>query len=298
MNKGTIFKALSGFYYVESDNIVYECKARGRFRLEKKSPLVGDYVEFKTTEPGRGVVTGIFPRKNEFMRPPVANIDSMVIIASGAAPVTDPYIIDKMTVIATRNNCESIVCINKCDLDPADELYDIYNSSGFKTIKTSAKTGMGIPELIEAIKDSICAFSGNSGVGKSSILNTIDANFKIKVGNVSNKLGRGRHTTRHVELYKLSCGTLVADTPGFSAFDLKYIAPKEDLQFFFRDFAPYLEACRFQDCAHINEPDCTVLDALKAGKIKKSRYDSYIRLYNQASNYKHWESTLKENQLR
>jgi ribosome biogenesis GTPase len=194
-----------------------------------------------------------------------------------------------MTVIAGRSNCEAIICINKCDLDPAKELYDIYKLSGFVTIRTSAVTGQGIAELVKAISKSACAFTGNSGVGKSSILNAIDSNFAISVGDISKKLGRGRHTTRHVELYKLSCGALVADTPGFSAFDMDYIAPKEDLQYLFNDFAPYRDECRFIDCAHIKEPECMVLKALEDGRIQKSRHDSYVRLYEQASKFKHWQ---------
>lgn len=286
---GTIYKAMSGFYYVESESGVTECRARGKFRLEKKSPLVGDHVEYKMTEPGKGILTNILPRKNEFVRPPIANIDVMIIIASGAIPVTDPYLIDRMTVIASRNNCEVIVCINKCDLDPADELYDIYTLSGFTTIRTSAKTGQGISELINAIRNKTCAFTGNSGVGKSSILNAIDPNFMISVGDISKKLGRGKHTTRHVELFKLSCGAVIADTPGFSAFDTDYIAPKEEIQNLFDDFAPFRDGCRFLDCAHIKEPECSVLDAVKSGDIQKSRHDSYVRLYNQASEIKHWD---------
>ena len=289
MNNGTIYRALGGFYYVESNIGFFECKARGKFRLKDIKPLVGDNVLFKVTEPGRGVLTDIFPRKNKFKRPPIANIDSMVIIASAAIPVTDPYLIDRMTVIAGRSDCNSIICINKCDLNPADELFNIYNSSGFTTIKTSALTGQGITDLIDVIKNTTCAFTGNSGVGKSSILNAIDPDFRISVGNLSKKLGRGKHTTRHVELYKLSCGAVLADTPGFSSFDMEFIAPKEEIGNLFPDFAPYINECRFLDCAHIKEPDCSLLNALKAGKIQQSRYDSYVRLYNQASSINQWE---------
>ena len=292
MNEGTIFKALSGFYYVESADGIIECKARGLLRHKNNSPLVGDRVEYMPTEHGRGVLINILPRKNEFTRPPIANIDKMVIVSSTAIPVTDPYLIDRMTVVANKNNCEAIICINKFDLDPAEQLFETYSSSGFTTIRTSAKTGEGVEELQAAISGTICAFTGNSGVGKSSILNIIDPSFNISVGDVSRKLGRGRHTTRHVELYRLSCNAIVADTPGFSAFDADYLAPKEDIQHLFPDFEQYLGGCRFLNCAHIKEPQCAILEALELGKLRKSRYSSYVRLYEQASEIKPWENKI------
>lgn len=289
MADGIILKALSGFYYVESAGGIVECRARGRFRIEKRVPLVGDHVDFSPTEPGKGFLTSIHPRKNEFIRPPIANIDIMVIVASTAAPVTDPYLIDKMTVTAQKNDCESIICINKCDLAPAEYLYDAYSAAGFNTIRTSAETGEGIAELREAIKGAVCALTGNSGVGKSSIINILEPDFRISVGDLSAKLGRGRHTTRHVELYELSCGAIVADTPGFSAFDAEQLTCKEELQRLFPDFQQYLSKCRFIDCAHIIEPGCAVLQAVETGYIQKSRHHSYIRLYEQASEFKSWE---------
>ena len=289
MIEGIIFKAMSGFYYVESAEGTTECRARGRFRLEKSTPLVGDRVYFKTTEAGKGILTDILPRKNSFVRPPLANIDKMVIIASSAIPVTDPFLIDKMTVIAAIGNCEPVICINKIDLDPARNLYNTYIKSGISVIRTSAKTGQGIDDLVKIITGSICAFTGNSGVGKSSILNVIDPDFKISVAEVSKKLGRGRHTTRHVELFKLSCGALVADTPGFSSFDTDRLTGKEELQNLFSDFEPFTGSCRYRDCAHINEPECKILTALEAGNIQQTRYNSYVRLYEQALEYKEWE---------
>jgi ribosome biogenesis GTPase len=289
MAEGIILKALSGFYYVSSAGGTVECRARGRLRLEKTTPLVGDRVEFSPTEPGKGYLTSIFPRKNAFVRPPVANIDKMVIIASEAIPLTDPFLIDRMTAVAEKNDCESIICINKCDLDPADRLYGIYSAAGFKTVRTSAETGEGISELLDTIRGAITAFTGNSGVGKSSILNYFSPDFRISVGEISKKLGRGRHTTRHVELYELPGGAVVADTPGFSAFDTERLAAKEELQYLFHDFSPYIGKCRFPDCAHIKEPGCDVLEALKSGKLQKTRHDSYVKLYEQAKAYKEWE---------
>ena len=289
MAEGIIVKAMSGFYYIESGEGPVECRARGRFRLEKCTPLVGDNVVYTPTEPGKGYLKSIEPRKNVFIRPPIANIDRLIIVASGAIPVTDPFLIDRMTVVALKNNCEPVICINKCDLDPAKRLYDIYISAGFKTIRTSAETGEGIPELMNAISGAVSAFTGNSGVGKSSILNAFSLNINIPVGEISNKLGRGRHTTRHVELFRLPQEAIIADTPGFSAFDAERIVPKEDLQYLFPEFLPYIGKCRFLDCAHIKEPGCAILDALSAGCLQKTRHVSYIRLYKQAEEYKDWE---------
>ena len=289
MASGIIFKAMSGFYYVESAEGTVECRARGRFRLEKTVPLVGDNVEYTLLAPGKGVLDAILPRKNAFIRPPIANIEKMVILASGAIPITDPYLIDRMTAIAEKNGCEAVICINKYDLNPADELYDIYTQSGFTTIRTSAETGQGMDDLLRAISGSLCAFTGNSGVGKSSVLNMMNPDFDISVGDVSKKLGRGRHTTRHVELYTLPGGTIIADTPGFSAFDTQELNSKRDLQFMFPDFVPYIGSCRFLDCAHIKEPGCAVLQAVGEGKIQKSRHRSYVRLYEDAAKFKEWE---------
>jgi ribosome biogenesis GTPase len=294
MTEGLITKALSGFYYVESVGEVIECKARGLFRLEKNTPLVGDHVEFFTTEQGRGIITAILPRKNSFIRPAVANIDKIVIVASGAIPVTDPFLIDRMTAIAHKKNCEPIICINKLDLDPANELFDIYVNAGYNTIRTSAETGEGLDELLNSIKGGISAFCGNSGVGKSSILNQLDSYFNIAVGEVSKKLGRGRHTTRHVELYKLAGNAVVADTPGFSSFDTDQLTSKEEIASLFPDFSDYIDNCRFIDCAHIKELGCAVLEALQARKLQKTRHDSYIRLYEQAKKYKKWEHKKKD----
>ena len=293
MAEGIVFKAMSGFYYVESAAGTVECRARGRFRIENITPLVGDRVEFNSTERGKGFLTRIITRKNAFIRPPIANIDKMIIIATAATPVTDPYMVDRMTAISYINDCEPIICINKCDLDPAVRLYEIYSATGLRTLRTSAETGEGIQELQDAISGSICAFTGNSGVGKSSILNMIEPGFRITVGDISKKLGRGRHTTRHVELFKLSNGAIVADTPGFSAFGAEHLAQKEELQHLFPDFIPFLGNCRFLDCAHIKEPGCGILGAVHAGEIQKTRWESYARLYGQALEFKQWEGGAK-----
>ena len=290
--EGTIIKALSGFYYVSCDEQVYECKARGKFRLDGTSPLVGDKVSFAIDQNGKGFIEKVFERKNSFIRPAVANIDALVFVAANTNPVTDPFLIDRVSVIAEEANCDLVVCINKTDIDPADELYTIYTGAGFETLRTSAATGEGIPELKAALGGKICAFTGNSGVGKSSILNSIVPEFNIEVAAVSNKLGRGKHTTRHVQLYDIGNETYIADTPGFASFDIEMMQTidKQELQHDFRDFKKYIGNCRFNDCAHLKEPGCAVTEALQAGQIIPSRYQSYKRLYELSAQSNFWEA--------
>lgn len=290
--EGTIIKALSGFYYVSSEEQVYECKARGKFRLDGTSPLVGDKVSFAIDTNGKGFIDNVFDRKNSFIRPAVANIDALVFVAANTNPVTDPFLIDRVSVIAEEADCDFIVCINKTDIDPADELCAIYTGAGFETLRTSTVTGEGIPELKAALKGKICAFTGNSGVGKSSILNSIVPEFNIEVAAVSNKLGRGKHTTRHVELYDIGDDTFIADTPGFASFDIEMMQTidKRELQHDFRDFKMYIGNCRFNDCAHLKEPGCAVTEALQIGDIMPSRYQSYKRLYELSAQNNFWEN--------
>lgn len=289
--EGTILKALSGFYYVQCGEELITTRARGKFRYKKITPLVGDRVAITLQEDGSGSLDEILPRRNFFQRPAVANIDQMVIIASGAIPVTDPFLVDRITALAESKGCEPIICINKWDLVQAEELFDIYTAAGFHTIKVSAETGLGIQELRGLLAGKVSAFTGNSGVGKSSILNALEPDFGIATGEISEKLGRGRHTTRHVELFPVS-GGLIADTPGFSAFDTDKgeIREKEVLQHTFREFKPYLDQCRFIGCAHVKEKGCAVLAALKAGDIQPSRHRSYVRLYELAKENKPWEN--------
>ena len=291
MAEGTIMKALSGFYYVDDGQSLTACRGRGKLRHEKVTPLVGDRVSFTPLGDGSGTLDQILPRKNEFYRPAVANIDQLVIIASEATPVTDPFLIDRVVSIAEGRGCDCIICVNKCDLAPGEKLAEIYRSAGFQTLQVSAETGAGMEELKELITGKVSAFTGNSGVGKSSILNSLEPGVAIATGDVSQKLGRGRHTTRHVELFRLSFGAVVADTPGFSSFDVDRmeLMRKEELQKTFREFAPYLEQCRFQDCAHVKEQGCAVREALKAGKIQPTRHQSYVRLYEQAKAIPDWE---------
>lgn len=291
MAEGIVLKALSGFYYVDDGSGLYTCRGRGKFRHAKVSPLVGDRVRFTPLEDGSGALDEVLPRRNEFQRPAVANIEQLVIIASEAVPATDPFLIDRVVSIAERRSCDSVICINKWDLVPGDSLYQIYASAGFTTLKISAETGEGIDELRRIITGKVSAFTGNSGVGKSSILNALEPGIALQTGEISEKLGRGRHTTRHVELYKLSCGALVADTPGFSSFDTDRmeVGRKEELETCFREFAPYLGQCRFTGCSHTKEKGCAVLEAMKRGDIQPTRHASYIRLYEQARLIPDWE---------
>lgn len=291
MQYGTIVKALSGFYYVSTGGGVIECRARGKFRREGITPLVGDKVGFTGTADGKGTVDEICPRRNRFARPAVANVDYLVMLAAAVNPITDPYLIDRVTVVAESAGCDVIVCINKADLDPGDGLHEVYSTTGYQVLHTSAVTGEGLAELRRCIDGKIAAFTGNSGVGKSSVLNALDPRFNIKVGRVSEKLGRGRHTTRHVELFELDNGTYIADTPGFASFDVDGVEfiRKDNLQFAFREFAPYIGKCRFNDCAHLKEPDCAVIKAVADGTIHKSRHDSYARLYGLAAQVNDWE---------
>jgi len=288
--RGKIVKALSGFYYVSSGGTVYACRARGVFRKEGVSPLVGDEVEIEV-DGERGTVTAILPRRNELLRPSVANVDCLVIFASCAIPVTDPFLIDRVTALAESKRIQPILCINKTDLEPGEGLARIYSSAGLPVICTSAVTGEGIDDLWDAIRGKTVAFTGNSGVGKSAVLHDLCPELQPEVGEVSQKLGRGRHTTRHIELYSMGENTFAVDTPGFSSFDvdrMEYV-PKERLQEVFPEFQPYLGRCRFQDCTHRKEPDCAVLAAVAEGKIQPTRHQSYVRLYELSSQMKPWE---------
>ena len=295
-SRGQIGKALSGFYYVNLEGGgVLTCRARGKFRKEGLAPLVGDWVEVRETEPGSGMVWEIEPRRNAFQRPAVANIDQMVVIASAAIPVTDPFLIDRVTAIAALKGCDVVICVNKCDLQPGEDLADIYRRAGFPVVMASAETGKGIPALREMLAGKLSAFTGNSGVGKSSILNAIESGFALQVADVSEKLGRGRHTTRHVELYRLSCGGSVIDTPGFSSFEEAELglALKERLPETFIEFRPYLERCRFAGCSHTREMGCAVLAAVMEGAIPPSRHASYQRLYQELKDLRSWNQKEK-----
>ena len=270
--QGRIIRSLSGFYEVETASGPVTCRGRGSLRRQA-SPLTGDLVEI-TVEHGKGMVEKILPRRNRFIRPAVANVDALAVFAANVNPVTEPFLIDRVAAIA------------------ADQQVSVYiRHAGFPVIQTSAETGQGIEELRSLLTGKLTAFTGNSGVGKSSILNRLCPELTLATGEVSEKLGRGRHTTRHVELYSLGNDTFVADTPGFSSFDTDQmdLILKENLQYAFPDFAPYLGKCQFHDCAHRKEPGCAIRSAVDRGDIEPTRYESYLRLYDKSSQIKEWE---------
>lgn len=287
---GRILRSLSGFYDVAVPAGIVTCRARGALRKEHVTPLTGDMVEI-TVEHGKGMVEKVFPRTNSFVRPAVANVDALVVFAANVNPVTEPFLIDRVAAIAGNQGVQVIICVNKCDLDPAMDLRRIYEHAGFPVICTSAETGEGVEALRELIRGKLTAFTGNSGVGKSSILNRLAPELALATAEVSEKLGRGRHTTRHVELYRLDDTTYVADTPGFSSFDTDQmdVILKENLQYAFPDFSPYLGRCQFADCSHRAEPGCVVRQARDSGELEDTRYNSYRKLYEKSAQLKLWE---------
>ncbi len=288
--EGIILKGIGGFYYVDTAEGLIECKARGKFRLKTGKPVIGDRVDIEIQPDGTGYMMSIAERRNQLMRPAVANLDQLVVVCAAAPPRTDPFLIDKVTAIAEHKEMDVLIVINKTDIDSGDELFHIYTQAGFTVLRVSAETGAGVDELKAHLKGKTSAFAGNSGVGKSSLLNRIDSRFALKVGAISQKIERGRHTTRHVELMKLEDGGYIADTPGFSAFNLEQmdLVLKNDLQYTFREFAPYLNQCRFTGCAHVKEKGCAVIAAVEAGKISKERHESYCRLYDSVKDIKEW----------
>ncbi len=287
---GRILRSMSGEFDVQTDSGIITCRGRGRLRRGADIPLTGDMVQI-TVERGRGMVETILPRKNHFIRPAVANVDILVVFAANVNPVTKPFLIDRVAAIAGDQEVPVCICVNKCDLDPALDLARIYRNAGFSVIQTSAETGEGVEELRALLRGKLAAFTGNSGVGKSSILNRLCPRLQLATGEVSDKLGRGRHTTRHVQLYRLDEETYVADTPGFSSFDTDQmdVILKENLQFAFPDFGPYIGKCQFHDCSHRKEPGCAVRAALENGALEPTRYDSYLKLYEKSSQYNEWE---------
>ncbi len=288
--QGRILRSISGFYDVQTPEEIVTCRARGILRKEGNSPLTGDLGEI-TVERGKGMVEKILPRKNSFIRPAVANVDALVVFAANVNPVTEPFLIDRVAAIAGDQDVPVYLCVNKCDLDPGENLVRIYENAGFPVIRTSAETGEGVQQLRQLLQGKLTAFTGNSGVGKSSILNRLCPELNLATGEVSQKLGRGRHTTRHVELYPLGNNTYVADTPGFSSFDTDQmdVILKENLQYAFPDFGPYIGKCRFDDRTHGHERACGVRRAWEEGMIEPTRYDSYLKLYEKNSQIKLWE---------
>lgn len=288
--KGIITKLIGGFYYVEAAEKVYECKARGAFRIKGSSPCVGDYVEIGVPDDGYCVIEKVLPRKNSIVRPALANIDRLVIVSSIISPSPNTLIIDKMIATAVKKNIEPMLVISKTDLESPYGLYKIYSNSGINTLCFSSKDFNADELKSRILTNGITAFTGNSGVGKSTLLNAMFPGIAAETGDISKKLGRGRHTTRTVELYKTDSG-YVADTPGFSTVDLQRyeIIKKDELAGCFTEFEPYLDDCRFTSCSHTKELGCAVLRAVEEGKIEKSRHQSYVTMYNEVKDLKEWE---------
>ena len=291
-NQGRIVKVVRGIYYAATGEESIPCNAKGAMRLTGKSPCVGDFVDFDMNDDGTGTITDIHVRKNSLIRPPLANLDYMLMIVSVAAPMPNLYVADKFLAILEHKDIPPCVVITKSDIaDGAEELADKYRQIGYPVFVISSETGEGVPELKDFLADKLCAFSGNSGVGKSSLLNALDSSFAIQVGDISKKLGRGRHTTRHVELFRLDNNALIADTPGFSTVEITAMSDisKDSLPYCFKDFEPYLGGCRFVNCSHTKEKDCKILEAIEKGEIQKSRHESYIQMYNEVKDLKEWE---------
>ncbi len=287
---GTIIKGIGGFYYVDTADGVIECKARGKFRKTVGKPIIGDRVTVAVQNDGTGYLLEIEKRINQLIRPALSNIDLLIAVVSAAPPVTDTFLIDKVIAIAENKNISPMVVINKIDINAGDELFEIYKQAGIDVLKVSANTGEGVSELKDKLKGKISAFAGNSGVGKSSLLNRLIPDFSAQVGNISDRIGRGKHTTRHIELVPFE-GGYIADTPGFSSFDTEQmdLVLREDLQYAFREFEPYIGECKFTGCAHVKEKGCAILQAVENGEISQSRHESYKKLYESVKDLKKWE---------
>lgn len=298
---GLIYKAISGFYYVLAEGQSYECKAKGAFRNENKSPLVGDYVEIEITpnEELKGTVSTILDRRNTFTRPPFANLDNMFIVVSIVKPSPNLLTIDKLLTICEYKDINPVIVITKTDLtseDVIDNLEQIYKKACYDVIKLNNVEPENLEEIKAKmkpyIKDSVSGFAGNTGVGKSSLINNIAPNLELATGVISQKLGRGKHTTRHVQLYYLDeFEGYVADTPGFGSVEvMQYdVIMKDKLELCFREFEPYLDKCKFNDCAHLCEKGCAIVEAVANGDIAKQRHENYVTLYNEAQKIKSWE---------
>ena len=293
--QGRILKATGGFYYVLSDAVLYECRARGLFRKNGVSPLVGDWLEIEETGEEKGYVTRILGRKNSLIRPPLANLDQLFLVVSVADPQPNLLVLDKLIAIAEHKKIEPFLIVTKTDLGEWETLAALYEKAGFQVFCTGLDQDSDLAMLRRSMEGKISAFCGNSGVGKSSLLNRIDSRLDLSTAQISQKLGRGRHTTRHVQLYPVSGGGYIADTPGFSSMDLERyeVILKEQLQYCFREFGPHLNQCRFTGCSHTKEKGCAVLAAMEEGEIASSRHDSYCTLYGAAKYIKEWELQKK-----
>ena len=293
MEEGRIVKATGGFYYVAAGTEVIECRARGRFRLDGVSPLVGDFVQVIRTPDHKGYISAVLPRKNALARPPAANIDRLILIAAAADPAPNRYVIDKMLVIAAYQEIDAALVVTKAALADGFALAEDYRRAGYPVAVVDSLSG-DVSAVRPLIEGKLCVLAGNTGVGKSTLLNALEPSLALETGETSAKLGRGRHTTRTTQLFSV-CGGLVADTPGFSALDIESAEPipKEKLELCFPEFASYLLKCRFTGCSHTREKGCAVLAAAEAGEISFARHKSYCALYEEARLYKPWEEKTK-----
>lgn len=283
---GIIIKGIGGFYYVKAAGNIYECKARGILRKQRITPMIGDIAEIELSG-DKGSIVAIKPRKSFLVRPPVSNIDTMVLVVAVASPEPNMFLIDKMLINAEIRGIEPVICINKTDLAKRNDIEKIYISAGYRVFSVSAEKKEGIKDLFDYLADKTTAFAGLSGVGKSSLLSLITDDV-LETGTVSEKIQRGRHTTRHVELFELKNGGFVLDTPGFSSLEVDGIKA-EDLYKYFPEMAESEGQCKFRGCSHINEPGCFVKEQLSQGKISESRYESYRQLYEKLKTVKEWE---------
>ena len=288
---GIIIKAVGGLYTVEASDGVYECKARGVFRKRGITPMCGDNCEFTADGKAGQVISEILPRKNELIRPPLANLDLLIFVIAVAEPKPDLTLLDKFIAICEHKKIAPAIVITKTDMGSCEEIAALYRRAGFDVFTADNTTGEGSAEVREFIRGKLCAFTGNTGVGKSSLMNRMFPDLELSTGEISRKLGRGRHTTRTVELFKLPDGGYIADTPGFSSFETnRYeIIFKDELKDCFREFGKYEGRCRFPDCAHTADKGCAVIRAVEAGEIAKSRHDSYLAMYEEAKQLKEWE---------
>lgn len=292
MMTGILRKVIAGFCYVEAGQFIYECKPRGNIKRIMGNILAGDSVEFTPLENQKGTVEKINPRKNRLIRPPLANVDTLFIVSSYCTPSPNTLLIDRLTAIAESKDIEIVIIFNKADLGDFEELTHIYELAGFKVFVVSTKEPASLNELRDYLfsLEGVSAFTGNSGVGKSSILNILLPELSLKTGMVSDKLGRGKHTTREVELFKLSNGGYIADTPGFSSLDIERceVVLKDELAYCFKEFNNFLTECRFSTCTHTGEPDCGVINAVNKGLVSRSRHENYVTLYNEIKDIKEW----------
>ncbi|MFA5659568.1 MAG: ribosome small subunit-dependent GTPase A [Oscillospiraceae bacterium] len=290
LKSGVIVKSVGGLYMVQTPDGAFECKARGIFRNRDISPCCGDRVEIEFDASG-SVISKICERKNYIIRPPLSNLDQLVYVASITQPNPNLLLIDKFIAISEYKGIEPVLVITKIDLSIYEDILKIYRKTGITVFAVNNMTGEGTNTVLDMLKGKLSAFTGNTGVGKSTLLNNILPEAAIETGEISRKLGRGRHTTRHVELYRLDENSYVADTPGFSTFDTqKYDTIfKEDLALCFREFSDYSGKCKYQDCSHTKEKGCAVIEAVLSGEIPKSRHDSYVQMYEEAKLIKEWE---------